>query len=209
MALKKIKNKVGYLFIIVGTILFFFGIFLLIDKENNNNNLKKIEKISIDNFIETQQETINNSSNSINNEQDNKKIIKYNAVLEIPKIGLKKGLVNKNSSQNNVNKNIYVLKESIFPDNTEISHIILASHSGNSSVSFFKNLNKLEKNDYIYLYYKNFKYIYRIINIKEIEKNGTLQLDFNDKSDITLVTCIMGTKKQIVYIANLVENKKY
>ena len=56
------------------------------------------------------------------------------AILEIPKIKLKKPLYKVGSKLNNVNKNIEVLHESTMP-NHENGSLILASHSGNSKIS--------------------------------------------------------------------------
>ena len=61
----------------------------------------------------------------------------YIAVLEIPKINLKKGLVDPLSSLNNVDKNIEILKPIEMPDR-ENHTFSLASHSGTSKVSYFR-----------------------------------------------------------------------
>src|SRR5574344_698190 len=131
------------------------------------------------------------------------------AILEIQIINLKKGLVDINSSSNNVNKNIYTLKESTFPKDNEDSHIILASHSGNSSISYFRNIIKLNINDRINLYYQNNLYKYDVIKKYEIEKTGKLNIDLTNNSDLTLVSCISNTNKQIVILAELKQVDKY
>ena len=138
-----------------------------------------------------------------------KKQENYIGVLEIPKIKLKRGLVDKNSSSNNVNKNIYTVKETTFPDERINSHIILAAHSGNSYVSFFKNLTKLSMKDKVYFYYKGMKYSYEISDRYEIKKTGKAELKLTNASDITLISCISGTDKQVVYVATLIEKNNY
>ncbi len=120
-------------------------------------------------------------------------------ILEIPKINLKEAVPDINSTQNNVNKNIYVVKETIFPGTGKTSHIILAAHSGYNKISFFKRLPELKKDDIINFYYKNKQYTYKIVQAKEIEKNGTMIWESTFKDDITLITCLKGTNKQIVY----------
>ena len=169
----------------------------------------KIEEKSIEKFFEIEEET-----SIVEESKEEHPIIKkddeiYIGVLEIPKINLKKGLVDKTSPKNNVNKNIYLLKETILPDEQAISHILLAAHSGNSYVSFFKNLRKLEITDKVYFYYKGMKYIYEIFDKYEIEKTGVAKLNQTNMSDITLITCISGTNKQIIYIAKLIDEEKY
>lgn len=121
------------------------------------------------------------------------------SILEIPKINLKHQLPEINSGENDVNKNIFVVKETIFPSTGKTSHIILAAHSGYNKIAFFKRLPELEKDDIINFYYQNKKYTYKIIRKKEIEKNGTMTLEVTSSDDITLITCLKSTNKQIVY----------
>lgn len=128
----------------------------------------------------------------------------YLAILEIPKINLKQGIYDINSTYNDVDKNIYVLKETSFPNNLE-SHIILAAHSGYGYQAFFNNLNKLNINDNIYFYYNNYKYIYEIKDIYEVAKTGKIDLKMNYQNDINLITCIYNTNKQIVYTGELIK----
>ena len=85
----------------------------------------------------------------------------------------------------------------------------MAGHSSNSYISFFKNLKKLDMKDKINFYYKGVKYIYEVSNRYEIEKTGTTDLKITNKSDITLITCISGTNKQVVYVGNLVDKENY
>lgn len=207
--LKKIKRNKNLLFIVIGSFIMILGSCILIYNYNLNKKMDEIEDKSIDVFFE---EPISEDVDSIiehPKEEKNEVIIDYKAILEIPKINLKKGIVDKNSLANNVNRNIYVLKETSFPDEQVNSHIILAAHSGNSYISFFKNLNKLDLEDQVYFYYEQMKYIYKISKKYEIDKTGTMALRLTDKSDITLISCINGTKKQIVFVGELIEKINY
>ena len=134
----------------------------------------------------------------------------YIAVLEIPQINLKQGLVSPNSKYNDVDYNIKILDTSMMPD-TINSNLIIAAHSGNSQVSFFKNLNKLRLNDEIYLYYENNKYHYKVDKTYEVNKTGWINIIRNrDKTTITLITCKPNDdKKQLVYIAYLIDKINY
>ncbi len=147
--------------------------------------------------------------NVVNNKEINAKILKhdnYFAILEIPKINLKKELYQ--DEKNNVDQNIYVHPKSIFPNQNK-SHVILASHSGSSSIAYFKNLYKLKVNDEVKLYYNQNIYIY---NIKEIEyqaKTGTLYLKQDYSNLLTLITCTyQNNKTQTIYYAKLTKITK-
>ncbi len=206
---KERKINKNLFFIVIGLTITVIGSSVLIYNYFSNQKLEKLEEESIEAFFEepiTEDEE-NQSEETPKVEQEVK--IDYKAILEIPKISLKKGLVDKNSYYNNVNRNIYILKETTFPSENENSHIILASHSGNSSISYFRNLNKLSLNDEVYFYYENIKYVYQIINRYEIEKTGTMSLKLTSGSDITLVTCISRTNKQVVFVGKLISKENY
>lgn len=134
----------------------------------------------------------------------------YIGMLEIPKIGLKRGFVDMNSPSNNVSKNVTIIKPSSYPD-VEKGNFILAAHSGSTRISYFNYLYQLNINDKAYIYYKNIKYTYNIVNIYKQQKTGKVGLyrDAN-KTTLTLITCTNNEKTtQTVYIAELVEQTNY
>ncbi len=170
------------------------------------------EEINNDN-----QENINNNEDIVNNnqasivesedEKNNNKIVEnYIAYLRIPKIELNRGFYNITSTLNNVNKNIYVHPASTFPNNVSGNNLILASHSGSSSISYFKKLYKLELEDDVYLEYNGKTFHYKIKNIYTVPKDGTVALRVKqDASTISLITCTKGdSKTQTIYISELV-----
>ncbi|MEG0137393.1 MAG: sortase [Bacilli bacterium] len=125
--------------------------------------------------------------------------------LEIPKIGLNRGFVDINSLDNDVSKNISIIKSSDMPD-VELGNFILAAHSGNSYISFFKDLYLINNGDSIYINYKGKKYTYQITNIYLQEKTGKIGI-YRDqsKTTVTLVTCTKDDEQhQTIYIADLV-----
>lgn len=128
----------------------------------------------------------------------------YIGYLNIPKINLTKGFYSKNSVNNDIDKNILVIKESSYPD-VDKGNLIIAGHSGNSWKAFFNDLYKLEKGDYAYVTYKNKKYAYKIVNIYKQDKVGTIAIYRNyDKTTLTLVTCTNNSSTtQTVYILEL------
>ena len=126
----------------------------------------------------------------------------YIGKLEIPKIGFSRGFVSKTSKDNNVDKNITVLKESTMPD-VKGGNLIIAGHSGTGPLAFFNDLYKLNKKDRIYVYYNNKKYAYKIVNIYKQKKTGKIKLYRNKKkTTLTLVTCTNNNKNtQTIYVA--------
>ena len=63
----------------------------------------------------------------------------YIGYLSIPKINLKKGFLDKRSTENDVEKNILVVEGSNYPDKDK-GNLMLAGHSGTGVHSYFKNL---------------------------------------------------------------------
>ncbi len=128
----------------------------------------------------------------------------YIASIQIPKINLNKGFTDVNSPYNTVNKNIEVIKGSTYPDQ-EKGNLILASHSGNSYLAYFKNLYKLVNGDVAYITYQDKKYTYKIVNIYEQPKIGKIAIyRDHEKTCLTLITCTKNKKDtQTVYILEL------
>lgn len=205
----KIKNKRYSILIMIGVFFIFLGSSYLIYNQYNNEKQDSINDGLIEDYFKVEDEIVETPQKEIEEDPVSKEKIDYIAVLEIPKIKLKRGIVDKNSSYNNVNRNIYTLKETTMPDEEDNSHIMLASHSGNSYISYFKNLNKLNLNDEVYFFYKNNKYVYKVIKKYEVEKTGTVKLSKKSSSDITLITCVSGTNNQIVLVANLESIENY
>ena len=204
------RNKKFIVLIIIGVLLILISLLVFIIRYRYYENKSANDRKQVDEFLS--QPVLNNiETNEVTSDEVNSdtNINDYIAVLEIPAINLTRGLVDKSSPNNNVNKNIYMLKDTVLPDEDTISHIILASHSGNSYVSFFKNLYKLDINDEIYFYYKNSKYIYSIYKIDEVDKTGNIELKKTNSSDITLITCKGNLKKQIVIYATLKSKGAY
>jgi len=134
----------------------------------------------------------------------------YVGILEIPKINLKKGFLDIDSPYNNINYNITVIKSSTYPD-IEGGNFILAAHSGASYISYFKHLYKLELGDLAYIYYKDIKYTYKIVDIYNVEKTGQVAIYRNSKSTVlTLITCTKDSDhEQTVYILELTNKEEY
>ena len=105
---------------------------------------------------------------------------------------------------NNINYNVEILKDSSSPDEKN-GNVILAAHSGNARVSYFRKLDKLTVNDEIIIIYNGKTYTYKVVNIYDIEKNGAAKIIRNkNASSITLVTCRHNTNNQIIVIGELI-----
>ncbi len=128
----------------------------------------------------------------------------YIGYLNIAKINLTKGFVDKRSEENNVDKNIMVIQESSYPD-VDKGNLIIAGHSGTGWNAYFNDLYKLQTGDIATVQYKNKKYNYKIVNIYKQKKVGTIAIyrDYN-KTTLTLVTCTNDdSSTQTIYIAEL------
>lgn len=199
--MKKIKkNKIyliGIFLIIIGIVFYIIPAFLSYISAKN-------EKEDILEYLEQDfsYEETGGSTEEISTYQNEDKNIAM--VLDIPKINLKKGLYSINSKYNAVKYNVEILKESNMP-NIENGNLVLAAHNGSSRVSFFRNLDKLEEKDDIYIYYKGLKYEYKLAYAYEIKQTGKAEIIRNDKkSTITLITCKRNAYDfQNVYIGYL------
>lgn len=122
----------------------------------------------------------------------------------IDKIDLDKKIYSIDSSLNDVNKNVSIISPSDMPDVIG-GTLILASHSGNVNTAYFKRLNELEIGDIVYVYYSDIKYVYKISSFYEEKRNSSIVIKREKlKNVLVLTTCKIGTKKQLVYVANLV-----
>ena len=216
--MKKISRSqiiaIGTLFILCGICIFSSqyilskrdSLFEYINMQLYFDQLNEVEDIDVEPI-----EEIEPAPDQPESEQPVEPVIteKYAAVLEIPKINLKKGIYDIDSRYNNVNRNIMILSPSNYPD-VENGNFILAAHSGSGYISFFKNLYKLSEGDYAYVYYNNIKYAYKITKIYYQPKTGKLAVYRpTDKTVLTMITCTRGDEStQTVYIAEL-ESKEY
>lgn len=194
-----------------GSLLFLIGISLLFFDWYKDYKKEIVDNEMVEIFFEKDKEPI--KEDKIENQVQkgvSKKAENYIGILEIPKIKLKKGLVDINSKKNNVKYNIQIIKTSTMPD-VENGNLILASHSGGGYYAFFTNLHKLYIGDVAYVYFNNNKYIYKITDIYEVEKTGKVEInrDYN-KTILTMITCSQTNKKvQIVFISELVSKENY
>lgn len=214
MLKRKRENKRCSLLEIVGFLLILMGISLFCYRIYTSMNYQMEELILLEDFYDRYEEdsmipVIEEKSDIENQEEVKQEIpinnIRYIGVLKINKIGLEKGLVDKTSSYNNVNQNIQILKESDMP-NVDKGNLILAAHSGNGRVAYFRDLYKLQNGDEVNVYYEGINYVYEVVNIYDIDKTGEAHIIRNaSKTTLTLITCKYNEEKQIIIICELKE----
>ena len=218
---RKNKNidKKEQLIKLVASFVFLIGSFMYIGRIAYNYYVELRDYNKAQEFLNIGKEEVEEVKVDIDEEeikeqpkQEEKKTFNYNyiAVLEIPKINIKRGFLNIKDKGNNVNKNLQVIKGSDMP-NVKNGNLIIAAHSGNSYISYFKNLHKLSNDDVAYVYFNNIKYTYKVVGKYDAEKNGkvTIHRD-NKKNTLTLITCSQTDKtKQIVYILELESEENY
>ena len=208
---RKIRNKTirykSRLYILVGFFFILMGLIIYSGKVIYNEYLDRKDNQKVEEFLDIQDDKdvdeIYFDTEVIEEIEDitTPSDTNYIGVLEIPKINLKRGFLSIDNPDNTVSKNIQVIKESDMPD-VENGLLIIAGHSGTGRLAFFKELHKLSDMDKVYIYYKNTKYTYTVIDKYEVEKTGRALI--KRKKNITslaLITCNQEDKtKQIIYI---------
>ena len=222
------KKKRELIILIMSLIILVFGSIVLInanarDTKKMNIDTDKLktkviaEKEEIEESVESIEEstepTKTNNVQAQNNTIQNNEVVNtsyveettpyYIATLKIPKIGLEKGLVPIDSPDNTLEKNVETIKESNYPDVMN-GNLILAAHSGNMKVSFFRRLLELNVGDTASIVYNGKTYTYRVNNIYDIPKTGWAEIvrDSN-RTTLTLITCRPGTDYQAIFICYL------
>lgn len=161
-------------------------------------NTRDIENVEEEPAVEEPTEEVKEDNNNYIYEE-------YLGVLDISKINFYKGFYSKTSSLNNVQFNLFVLKESDYPDVVN-GNLIIAGHSGNYNNSYFNDLYKLSIDDTVTVHYQGKDYIYKITKIYNEKKTGTVRILRNrNKTSLTLITCTNGDNyHQTIYIAELI-----
>ena len=200
-----IRHKKSNKLFIISVINLVIGITLFTYNSVYDYYLNMLDKNKVDNYINDSKIKVNvvsiDNENTINNEEVNN----YLGVISIPKINLEQGFYGIDNPMNNVDKNIELISNSNMPD-VENGTLILAAHSGNDRVSYFNKLYKLNIDDEIEIIYNKLKYLYKLIDIYEVEKTGSITLhNINNITSLVLVTCSnFNDNLQVVYISRLV-----
>lgn len=151
---------------------------------NKNNSL--INQIKLNTFNANYKENKNNKIGQ----------------LKINTLNLSEPLFKIHSQENNIEKHVTILKESVFPPNKN-SIIFLAAHSGIGKIAYFNKLDKLKENDIIELELNTSSYLYYVKDIWEEKKTGHINVSKETKDQLILTTC-SPTKKDYQLIVNCV-----
>jgi len=212
---KKIKLKKSQR-IILGSLIILVGIMFLSYGKFMNLREEVYEEVKLSLIDNGEEEVVNNEvaetpiAKNVQNASVNEKKRTYNynyiGYLEVPRVGLKRGFLNKDDKYNNIQYNIMISPSSNMPDE-ERGNVILIAHSGDSYISYFAYLYKLKLGDKAYITYNGKRYAYTLVKIEEEPKTGTIAIhrpDYNTKS-LTLITCTKDNDyTQTVYIFNIV-----
>lgn len=213
---KKVRGLRKSQLLLMGSFLVFIGIFVL--SYNHLVFLKdqvfanmEIAIVGMNLPVEEEKEVdvpvADNISDGTVYQQSAKEIdySKYLGVLEIPKIGLKRGFYSTDSKYNSIEYNVSVLPGSTMP-NVINGNLMLMAHSGDAYISFFAYLYRLNIGDSAYVSYQGQKYRYQIVNIYTVPKTGKVAIYRNyNKTTLTLITCTKNDDTtQTIYIAELV-----
>lgn len=199
------KFGVGLILLAIMVLIFNFAYQKVLDKNNNDT----VESYIEDTSIKTEIEETNVVEEPIVEEKKITYQINYTAVLEIPTINLKRGVVDNTKNFKSINYAISVDNSSKYPN--EVGNFILYAHSGNSSIGFFTKLVNVNINDDVYVYYNGIKYHYSIFDKYDIEKTGKAEVITSNKEKyITLITCNPKRKGyQVILIGKYVDEMKY
>ena len=128
----------------------------------------------------------------------------YVGYLTISSLGIERGFTKIGNPYNSVKYNIQVIQGSSMPIDKN-GNLILAAHSGTSSIGYFNKLHYLELGAEAKITYGNKIYNYKLVNIYEVEKDGTVEINRDaSKNTLTLITCTYESNtKQTVYIFEL------
>ena len=199
---------IGSLFIFVGFIFLTFNYFLkLRDEVYSDMKIAMMddEPVKIENVVE-EAPVLENVE--VEEEKPTNYVVdysKYFGVLEIPKIGLKRGFYNVDNRYNNIQYNVTMANGSTMPD-VHGGNLILMAHSGDAYISYFAYLWRLNICDSAFVTYNGYRYEYRIVDIYEVPKNGIVRIRRNlGQTTLTMITCTKNNDyTQTVYISELV-----
>ena len=204
--MSKLSNKA---IVIIAFIAVIGGILLISSDYLQGKKDKAYQKVSISLYSEINNQTQDNTPQNIEESEEEPYVPTpnpngYLGILTIDKISLQQGFFDKDYEDNNVSKNLTFLAPSNYPDEKN-GNVILVAHSGTTHIAYFRNLYQLNKGDTAKIEYKGHLYTYKIDNIYNETKDGSVTI-YRDttKQTLTMITCTKNDNtKQTIYIAYL------
>ena len=120
--------------------------------------------------------------------------------ISIPKLNISNKIYNIESSLNNIDKNVIILKGSNMPDKDK-GVLLIGAHSGFGEYAYFKNLNKIDINDEVIIKYNNKNYTYKVISKYLDKKDGSINFSNSPVSKrLILYTCNPDDKENFLVV---------
>lgn len=173
-------------------------------EDDSKNKVNDAEDVT--NLVTNPNDSSSSSLSDSSKNNSNKRGYNYVGYLEIPKIKLKRGFLNKDSKYNDINYNVTVSNQADYPDVVN-GNFILIAHSGDAYISFFEYLYKLKIGDFAYVTYGGRKYKYKLVKVEEQPKTGEVAIHRPNYqvNGLTLITCTKNSDTtQSIYIFELV-----
>lgn len=198
----KLRNILGIILILFGISL--IGATIWMKYDTNRKQAEMLESFKNINFDDESNINTNDNSGEIKKHEKSHHIIngKGFAILEIPKLDLKVGIV-QGVEIKDIKYNVGHFPESAMPG--EKGNFAIAGHRVSYFGEPFKEIDKLEKGDKVYVTYNGHKYTYEVEYMYEVTPNQTESLKQTEDATITIVTCTIGAKKRVIVKGKLVE----
>ena len=149
--------------------------------EKKNKELYKNKQANLVDPFSYEQPTIDLSEYGI---KDN--IIGY---IRIPKMDIELPIL-LGANATNMKKGAVHLTETSYPIGGENTNSVIAAHRGYGKALLFRNIDKLEKGDKIYIQNFREELVYEVYEIKLVTPDDISELSIQDGEDIiTLITC--------------------
>lgn len=193
-------------FLIISIMTMFIGASMFIYSFYNDKHIEDKDKELVEEYFKDYDEDSNKEEEKQVEEKKELDFSSYLAVLEIPDLSLKTGVVMSNASYSTMNRNVSIFPTSDMP-NVKNGNFVLFAHNGNSVVSYFRNIYKLKNGNKIYIYYNGKKYTYKVIKQYDVAMTDNTPLNkMKNKTIITLITCKSSNNKyRTIVVGELVE----
>ena len=199
-------NKLGKIFITIGSILIIASIILLTYNNYQEINAGKKSEIALDiikNNIDTQKETNTIVNEEIifneNKEMETTNVLGYDylGTITIPSLKLELPILSE------YNYELLNIAPCRYYGSIYTNDLIICAHSYKTH---FKYLDKLKQKDIIIITdIKGFNYIYEVLEIEILKPNQVSEMINND-FDLTLYTCTNDGQNRITVRCNLINN---
>ena len=131
----------------------------------------------------------------------------FAAVIQIPSTNLIQGIVKSDYAGTTIHKNVSYLYYSDLPSVVGGNYVV-AAHSGNSSVGFFKNNDRIVLGDTVYIYYGGYRYTYTVVKKFEVIQTDLSVVDREPgMTKITLTTCKKGSDTIRLIVVGKLDSK--